>query len=137
VLKVALNTITLTLKRKWLFSNIVVLRYIFLVPSTPVFVHTFNSVCLAVILRGELGFLNKLVKGTWRLQRRLISRLFGDVHFNKRHMTKRNTKSISKTPICMFLILTKICRFPNNVVLAVPFVVSRRILKTYRLVCHT
>jgi hypothetical protein len=37
-------------------SDIVVLGHIFLVPSTPVFVHTFNSVCLAVVLRGELGF---------------------------------------------------------------------------------
>jgi hypothetical protein len=31
---------------------------------------------------------------------------------------------------------TKICRFLNNVVLAAPFLVSRGILKTYRLFCH-
>ena len=37
-------------------SDIVVLGHIFLVPNTPVFVHTFDSVCLAVVLRGELGF---------------------------------------------------------------------------------
>jgi hypothetical protein len=44
-------------------SDIVVLEHIFLVPSTPVFVHTFNSVCLAVVLRGELGFFFYLKRG--------------------------------------------------------------------------
>ena len=37
-------------------SDIVVLGHIFLILSTPVLVHTFNSVCLAVVLSGELGF---------------------------------------------------------------------------------